>query len=491
MRSFLKTVGLTRRRMREAAELPARVAANAPRVSVLITARNNGRFLREAIQSALDQTVPCEVIYSDDCSTDDSREVAREFRSNGVLILRSSRHLGVVEARNRAVRASTGTHLVHLDGDDVLTPTFVAEHLSAMTPGTPFVYGPAQAFGDGPRAHCFWDVPKTWAETDLWAGNSCNTSSMYARWAFDAAGGWQDGVGTMWDWDLALRATRYGQPAPSRAILRYRQHAASWSHEVGEFTDEVRTALQARVRARLARVSVGTVYSGRLDISFTEDWMHRIVRSLGHMQLSEKPELAVICTGCMDSQILTMITRHYEDFFSSIKIVDRRFRLEFQSEDERRLKVATMLAENYNALCRLMTGDIHWLVEDDILLPVQAGQLLRDQLVGGGWHPPSAATGLYRNRHIETDFLAGYVAGDNHAHLSRVPDAPRPVDFAGTGCLMFWASRAPRVWQPLYGGKTPAHDWEWSFQLRQMSRQLIVVPRVRCGHARTETDILW
>ena len=118
LRGFGKAVGLTRRRMREAADLPVRVAANAPRVSILITARNNGRFLREAIQSAFDQTFPCEVIYSDDCSTDDSLQVAGQFASRGLLILQSSRHLGVCEARNRAVRASTGTHLVHLDGDE-------------------------------------------------------------------------------------------------------------------------------------------------------------------------------------------------------------------------------------------------------------------------------------------------------------------------------------------------------------------------------------
>lgn len=491
LRGFGKAVGLTRRRMREAADLPARVAANAPRVSILITARNNGRFLREAIQSALDQTFPCEVIYSDDCSTDNSVAVAEEFASRGLLILQSSRHLGVCEARNRAVRASTGTHLVHLDGDDVLTPTFVADHLSAMAPGTPFVYGPAQAFGEGPRANCFWDVPKTWQETDLWAGNSCNTSSMYARWAFDAAGGWQDGVGTMWDWDLALRATRYGQPAPSRAILRYRQHAESWSHQFNEFADNVRGDLQSRVRALRARVSVGVVFGMRLNESFTRGWIHRIVASLREMNLADPPDLAIVCTNEPAAFFAPRIVAPYEGFFSSVKLVNRFVQIKYHNEDDRRRQVSAFLADSCNDLRRLMSGDIHWLIEDDVLVPVQAGQLLREQIITGGWCPPSAATGLYQNRHLPGEYLAGFVAGDNHAHLSRVPGTPREVDFSGTGCLMFWRDRTPRVWRPLYGGKTPAHDWEWSFQLRQMNRRLIAVPRVRCGHARTESDILW
>lgn len=488
MRFLSRQVGMTRRRMRDAAGLPARVAAQAPRVTVVIAARNNGPYLKEAIQSACDQTVPCEVIYSDDASTDDSVRVAESFADKGVLILRAQRHSGVCAARNRAVLASTGTHLVHLDGDDILTPTFVADHLSAMAPGVPFVYGPAQAFG---TLNTLWEVPRSWGETDLWAGNSCNTSSMYARWAFDAAGGWQDGVGTMWDWDLALRAARLGNPSPSRALLMYRQHPESWSHQIREKGVPVRSLLQSRVRELRARVSVGCVLGGRLGAAGFRDWIAKVTFALHQMRLAEKPEIAILCTGRIHAAAVARLLAPYEDQFRLVKLVDQRFRLgEPANEDERRARVSQFMAGSHNALRELMSGDLHWIIEDDILVPSQSGRLLQEQLVSGGGFPPHAATGVYRNRHLPDELVLGFRVGDRHDHLHKPPQEPAPVDFSGTGCLMFWKDRTPRMWKPKFRG-VPAHDWAWCADLKESNGKLIAVPDARCGHVRGPDDILW
>src|SRR5262245_18881801 len=58
-------------------------------VSVIISSYNFGRFLREAVDSALAQTYPhIEVIVADDGSTDDSRQLitAYGFRITAVLL---------------------------------------------------------------------------------------------------------------------------------------------------------------------------------------------------------------------------------------------------------------------------------------------------------------------------------------------------------------------------------------------------------------------
>src|SRR5262245_29193105 len=240
-------------------------AANEPsciadaRVSIVVAARNQGRFLDEALRSAVSQSVTCEVLYADDASIDDSLDVARRFESNGVIVLPGDRHQGVCAARNRGAEIARGEYLIFLDGDDRMPRDFVARHLAAMTSGTPFVYGPAKAFGDGPAARAYWSVP-TWAEYDRWECNTVNTSAMYARWAFAAAGGWSDRVPTMWDWDLALRSARFGTPRASRAVLDYRQHADSWSSTIGE-RDAERANYLAIVRRQNARLAVGAILS--------------------------------------------------------------------------------------------------------------------------------------------------------------------------------------------------------------------------------------
>lgn len=485
--------GMTRQQQWELLRKPLDGACSGPRVSVIVAARNNAKYLREALMSALEQSIQCEVVYSDDYSTDNSVAIASEIAarfSYRMIVLRSLKHLGVCAARNRGVAVSSGTHLIHLDGDDILTPTFAAQHLAAMRAGAPFAYGPAEGFGEGPRAGVFWPVPATWAETDLWRGNSVNTSAMYARWAFDAAGGWQDGVGTMWDWDLALRASRYGEPVPSTAVLKYRQHADSWSHQHAEFTDSVRHDLQEKVRRLRARLSIGSIVSGRLGGGFINDWIGRIATSVREMRLAEKPDLAVLCTGDVSPSVFLRAVAPYSDYFSSTLAIDHSFGEFPKNEKERRIRVATEIAGGMNRLRRLMRGDIHWIIEDDILVDRSTGDAMLSALCAGGFSPPGAVSGVYRNRHVPDEFVAGFRGRDGtHQHLTRIPDTNGPVDFCGTGCLMLWRDRTPHCWRPLIG-ETPAHDWEWCRQLADMGRPLILVPKARCGHARSSADIL-
>lgn len=468
-----------------------RVTHEGPRLAVVIAARNNAPYLRDAITSALHQTIPCQVVYSDDASTDESPAIATAIQTahpDRVTIVRSMLHAGVCEARNRGIAATNASHIVHLDGDDILTPTFLADHLAVMSRDSPFAYGPAEGFGEGPRAGVLWEVPRSWEEADIWRGNSCNTSCMYQRWALDGAGGWQDGIGTMWDWDLALRAARFGTPVPSKALLKYRQHATSWSSLLTETSDATRAALQQQVRRFRARISLGSVISGRLPGSFLSRWVEAIYHAVRAADV--KPDVSLILSGAASPSSVYRAFRPFEHAFGPIKTVVVPFSQDKSSEPARRLSVATFLADCMNRLRLMMTGDIHWIVEDDILPCRTACDSMLALLCGGGFDPPGAVTGLYRNRHLPDQFVCGFRnAAMDHSHLCFAPTTPGKVDFSGTGCLMLWKDRTPRTWAPTLRG-VPAHDWTWSFDLSQMNRNLLVDPQASCGHARTADDIL-
>ena len=90
-----------------------------PLVSVVIACYNQGRFLGEAIESALRQTyAPIEVIVADDGSTDRTAEVAAAYP---VRCLRQ-RNQGAPAARNHGFRESHGRFVLFLDADDRLLP---------------------------------------------------------------------------------------------------------------------------------------------------------------------------------------------------------------------------------------------------------------------------------------------------------------------------------------------------------------------------------
>ena len=103
-----------------------------PLVSVVICNYNYGRFLDEAIRSALNQTYKrIEIIVVDDGSTDNSGEVLARQPSE-VVILRTQRQ-GQAGALWAGVKASRGDIICFLDSDDVWLPTKLEELVAVFS----------------------------------------------------------------------------------------------------------------------------------------------------------------------------------------------------------------------------------------------------------------------------------------------------------------------------------------------------------------------
>ena len=95
-----------------------------PRVSVLLPARNEERFLEQAVESILRQTEPnFELIVVDDGSTDDSREIIERLAASDRRIKLIRQPLtGIVAALNRGMREASGSYLARMDADDLAHP---------------------------------------------------------------------------------------------------------------------------------------------------------------------------------------------------------------------------------------------------------------------------------------------------------------------------------------------------------------------------------
>lgn len=104
-----------------------------PLATVVITTKNRREELREAIQSALAQTVPVEILVVDDGSTDCTAEMLQnEFPS--VRVERSQTSHGYIVQRNRAIRLATGNIIFSIDDDAIFTsPHIVAQTLAEFS----------------------------------------------------------------------------------------------------------------------------------------------------------------------------------------------------------------------------------------------------------------------------------------------------------------------------------------------------------------------
>jgi glycosyltransferase involved in cell wall biosynthesis len=96
------------------------------RVSVVITSFNHKRYLMEAVDSVLNQTLPVhEIIIADDASTDGSQDVIADYQRSNPKTIKSVLHpvnVGIPKNRNAALREVTGTYVAILDGDDKFRP---------------------------------------------------------------------------------------------------------------------------------------------------------------------------------------------------------------------------------------------------------------------------------------------------------------------------------------------------------------------------------
>ena len=120
-----------------------------PLVSILINNYNYGRFLSEAIESALNQTYPnIEVIIVDDGSTDNSREVIKAYGDRIKSILKENG--GQASTFNAGFTASNGQIICFLDSDDQFISTKIMSVVDAFQkhPEIGWYFHELQFFGE-------------------------------------------------------------------------------------------------------------------------------------------------------------------------------------------------------------------------------------------------------------------------------------------------------------------------------------------------------
>ena len=122
-----------------------------PLLSVFIPAYNAAPFIRQALESVLDNGYgDMEVIVVDDASTDGTCDVVAAIRHPAVRLVRNSVNLGVAATRRAGVALLRGAHVALLDADDIAAPgRFESQVARLEAPDGPDIVGGAiELFGD-------------------------------------------------------------------------------------------------------------------------------------------------------------------------------------------------------------------------------------------------------------------------------------------------------------------------------------------------------
>ena len=115
------------------------------KTSLVISTYNWPEALELCLKSSLRQTVaPAEILVADDGSDERTAQLIARYRVQTsipiVHVWQEDTGFRVGSIRNKAIARATGAYIIQVDGDVILHPDFVRDHVSVARPGR-FVSG--------------------------------------------------------------------------------------------------------------------------------------------------------------------------------------------------------------------------------------------------------------------------------------------------------------------------------------------------------------
>jgi glycosyltransferase involved in cell wall biosynthesis len=223
-------------------------------ITVVIPCYNHGRYLPEAVDSALRQRGgPPRVIVVDDGSTDEETLEALDALPTEVDVLRQA-NAGLANARNAAFERSDDELLLMVDADDRLTPNALdtlRPHLEA-NPNVGYCYGLMRLIGAWSGVVRFPDFDPYILLHRSIAGAQLG---LIRRAAWEDVGGFDPEIVGYEDWDFCLSALSHGWRGLQvpQVTHEYRKHERSMQEEKRRYYRRFYRQLRAKHADLFAR----------------------------------------------------------------------------------------------------------------------------------------------------------------------------------------------------------------------------------------------
>ncbi|MFX1716101.1 glycosyltransferase family 2 protein [Paraburkholderia sp. A1RO-5L] len=221
----------------------AAMPTDAPTISVVIPVYNHFDYIADCLLSAIEERdAAFEIICIDDCSTDTRTTKvlqALEGCHPNLRIVINRQNQGISRVQNQAVELARGEYVAFLDCDDALTPGALAAVSRALMkrPETDYLFTDCfdiDEKGERLRRASYGGYPNIrfsgaqYIKDDLLDGMVASHLKVIRRAAYIKAGGSNESLTGVQDWELALKIAEFGRfqylPEP---LYRHRKHLHS------------------------------------------------------------------------------------------------------------------------------------------------------------------------------------------------------------------------------------------------------------------------
>lgn len=198
-------------------------------VSIVLPVFNVRRYLRQSIESCLNQTYPnIELLVVDDGSTDDLGSAVHAYRDSRLRLLRHDRNRGVAEALNTGFRVANGEYLTWTSDDNYYAGNAIEQMVRFLQtyPDVDFVYAEMHVVDErvGARSPRVWGIkPPEWLQAR--ESNPIGACFLYRRRVYEALGEYDPTAFLVEDYDYWLRVSKYFHMQRFfRPLYYYRYH---------------------------------------------------------------------------------------------------------------------------------------------------------------------------------------------------------------------------------------------------------------------------
>jgi hypothetical protein len=231
-----------------------------PTVSVVLPVWNGERFLAEAVESVLSQTLDTiELLLIDDGSTDATADIAHVFtrRDPRVRVIRIDRR-GIAHALNAGIVQARGRYVARMDADDISCPSRLQKQIAYLDANADCVaVGSAVAViderGDHVGTRTFPEHHERITEKLIngWSNAIAHPTVVMRREALLAVGGYRADRVPSEDLDLWIRLSQIGKLANvSEQLLHYRRHTETVGMREGDRQGLVGTVIVNEARKK-------------------------------------------------------------------------------------------------------------------------------------------------------------------------------------------------------------------------------------------------
>jgi glycosyltransferase involved in cell wall biosynthesis len=214
-----------------------------PRVSLVVTCYNYGRFLGQCLDSVVAQTLTDrEAIVIDDASTDDTGEVLARYEGlPGIRVVRHAERMGNIRSYNEGLDLAAGRYVAILSADDYLLRSDGLERQVAVFESDPdvgLVYSAHTIVQAGSPSRDVVPWPQAAVRPGLeefrklmWGNYVLHSGAMLRREVERELGPYELALTHTGDWDMWLRAAaRHPVGYIAEPLYAYRIHGSNMFH---------------------------------------------------------------------------------------------------------------------------------------------------------------------------------------------------------------------------------------------------------------------